>query len=179
MNIATLIDQLIAREGGYVDHPADRGGATRYGITAGVARANGYHGSMRDLPETVAARIYEQVYWRLPGLDRVAARAPRLAAELFDIGVNMGVEVAIGFLQRALNALNRRGTDYPDLALDRAIGARTLGALDALLAIRGKAGERVLVKAVDALQGERYVALAEHRPANEAFLYGWLADRTG
>ena len=44
---------------------------------------------------------------------------------------------------------------------------------------RGAAGERVLLKAIDALQGERYVALAERRPANEAFLYGWLANRIG
>ena len=29
------------------------------------------------------------------------------------------------------------------------------------------------------LQGERYLRLAERRPANEAFLYGWLANRIG
>jgi hypothetical protein len=45
--------------------------------------------------------------------------------------------------------------------------------------LRGKAGEKVLLKAIEALQGERYVALAESRPANEAFLYGWLANRIG
>ena len=179
MTIDTLIDALITREGGYVDHPADRGGATRWGITVAVARANGYHGAIRDLPRAVAASIYETVYWRAPGLDRIAARAPRLAAELFDSGVNMGTGTAIGFLQRALNALNRGASDYPDLALDHAIGARTLAALDAFLARRGASGEGVLVKAVDALQGERYLALAERRPVNEAFLYGWLAERIG
>ena len=36
-----------------------------------------------------------------------------------------------------------------------------------------------LLKALEALQGERYLALAEQRPANEAFLYGWLANRLG
>jgi hypothetical protein len=40
-------------------------------------------------------------------------------------------------------------------------------------------GEAVLVKACDALQGARYLDLAEQRPANEAFLYGWLANRIG
>ncbi len=100
-----------------------------------------------------------------------------LAGELFDTGVNMGTATAIGFLQRALNALNRGQADYPDLAADGAVGARTLAALDAFLARRGTAGEAVLVKAIDALQGERYVTLAERRPANEAFLYGWLAGR--
>lgn len=177
MTIHTLIDDLIAREGGYVDHPADRGGATKWGITTAVARADGWHGPMRDLPRARAAAIYERIYWRAPGFDRIATRAPVLAAELFDTGVNMGTAVATGFLQRALNALNRGQSDYPDLVADGAIGAATLGALDAFLARRGPAGEAVLVKAVDALQGERYLHLAERRPANEAFLYGWLAGR--
>ena len=84
--------------------------------------------------------------------------------------------VAIGFLQRALNALNRGGNDYADVLLDGRIGAATLAALDGFLATR-PGGETVLVKAVEALQGERYLTLAERRPANEAFLYGWLANR--
>ena len=49
MTIHALIDRLIAREGGYVDHPADRGGATHWGITTAVARANGWQGAIRDL----------------------------------------------------------------------------------------------------------------------------------
>ena len=99
-----------------------------------------------------------------------------LAAELFDTGVNMGPAVAATFLQRALNALNRGGSDYADVLLDGRIGAATLAALDGFLATR-PGGETVLVKAVEALQGERYLTLAERRPANEAFLYGWLANR--
>lgn len=177
MTVQILIDRLIDREGGYVDHPADRGGATHWGITTAVARANGWHGAIRAMPRAVAVDIYRRIYWEAPGFDRIATRAPALAAELFDTGVNMGTATATGFLQRALNALNRGQSDYPDLAADGAVGARTLAALDAFLARRGKAGEAVLVKAIDALQGERYVALAERRPANEAFLYGWLAGR--
>ncbi len=112
-------------------------------------------------------------------MDRVAERAPKLAAELFDTGVNMGPAVATGFLQRALNALNRGARDYPDLVLDGAIGATTLAALDDFVRTRGGGGETVLLRAVEALQGERYLTLAERRPANEAFLYGWLANRIG
>ena len=70
--------------------------------------------------------------------------------------------------------------DYPDLVPDGRIGESTLGALDAFLKVRGKAGaETVLLRAIEALQGERYLRLAERRPANEAFLYGWLANRIG
>jgi lysozyme family protein len=179
MEFETLVDQLIDREGGYVNNPGDAGGATRFGITEGIARRHGFVGDMRCLPRTEAVAIYRRLYWLRPGYDKVAALAPRIAAELFDTAVNMGVGVASGFLQRALNALNRNGRDYRDLAVDRAIGPRTLSALEAFLTVRGASGESVLLKAIEALQGARYIDLAERRPANEAFLYGWLANRIG
>lgn len=179
MDIEEMIDELIAREGGYVNHPADRGGPTRWGITLSVARAHGYVGDMKSLPRAEAVVIYRRIYWQGPGFDRVGERAPKVAGELFDTAVNMGPEAAVSFLQRALNALNRNGRDYADIAVDRRIGPATLGALAGFLKARGAAGEAVLVKALDALQGERYVQLAEARPANEAFLYGWLAGRIG
>lgn len=174
-----LIDAVIDREGRYVNHPADRGGATCWGITEAVARAEGYAGAMSNLPRETAASIYRRLYWHRPLFDQVALRAPRIAAELFDTGVNMGTAVATGFLQRALNALNRAARDYPDIAVDRTIGPRTLSALDGFLRARGAAGETVLLRAMEALQGERYIALAERRPSQEAFLYGWLANRIG
>lgn len=64
-----LIDALLDREGGYVNHPADRGGPTGFGITEAVARANGYRGAMRALPRDEAAAIYRRLYWLRPGLD--------------------------------------------------------------------------------------------------------------
>ncbi len=179
MDVDGLIDEVIGREGGYSNHPADRGGATRWGVTEKVARAHGYRGEMRHFPRDEAVTVYRRLYWLRPGIDRVAEYAPLIAAELFDTGVNMGPGVATGFLQRALNALNRNATDYPDIALDRKIGSQTLGALRGLLRRRGASGEKVLLKAIEALQGERYIALAERRPGNEAFLYGWLANRLG
>jgi lysozyme family protein len=178
-DVDMLIDVVIDREGRYVNHPADRGGPTCWGITEAVARAEGYAGAMRALPRDTAAAIYRRIYWLRPGFDRIALRAPAIAGELFDTGVNMGTGTAAGFLQRALNALNRAARDYPDIAVDRAIGPRTLAALDGFLKARGKGGETVLLRAMEALQGERYIALAERRPSQEAFLYGWLANRVG
>jgi lysozyme family protein len=179
LDVDRLIDEVIGREGGYSDHSADRGGATRWGVTEAVARAHGWRGDMRRYPREEAVAVYRRLYWLRPGFDRVAQYAPRIAAELFDTGVNMGPAVAAGFLQRALNALNRGASDYADIPVDRRIGERTIEALKGFLARRGSAGEGVLLKAVEALQGERYLRLAEERPANEAFLYGWLASRLG
>lgn len=174
-----LIDELIAREGGYAATPADRGGPTRFGITEAVAREHGYQGDMARLPRATAAAIYHERYWSQPRLDRVAALAPHVAAELFDTGANMGLVTAAGFLRRALNALNRGQRDYRDVAPAGPVDAAVLAALGDFLRLRGSGGETVLVRALDALQGERYVALAERRPADEAFLYGWLANRLG
>jgi lysozyme family protein len=180
VDVNALIEALIDREGGYVADSSDRGGPTRFGITEAVARANGYRGEMRELPREEAAAIYTRLYWLRPRFDEVASRSPAVAAELFDTGVNMGPAVAVTFLQRVLTALNRNGKDYPDLVPDGRIGPRTLAALDAFLALRGKkSAETVLLRALEALQGERYLRLAERRPANEAFLYGWLANRIG
>ena len=180
MDVDELIEELIEREGGYVNHPADKGGPTRFGITEAVARAHGFRGPMADLPREEAEAIYRRLYWLRPGFDQVAKRTQRVAAELFDTGANMGPAVAATFLQRALTALNRGGKDYPDLVPDGRVGPATIAALDAFLGARGKSGgETVLLRSLEALQGERYLRLAEKRPANEAFLYGWLANRIG
>jgi lysozyme family protein len=179
MDINTLIDEVIGREGGYSNHPADRGGATRWGITEAVARAHGYRGDMRSFPREDAVALYIRIYWTRPGFDTVNALAPDVAAELFDTGVNMGPGVAVSFLQRALNALNRGASDYADIVPGVRIDDATVDALTAYLRKRSPHGEAVLMKALEALQGERYLDLAERRPANEAFLYGWLANRLG
>lgn len=183
MNVAKsinqLIDEVITREGGYVDHPADRGGPTNWGVTQAVARQNGYAGLMQKLPRSVAVEIYRKLYWFGPRFDAVAALMPRLAEELFDTGINMGTGTATHFLQRALNALNRNAADYPDIPTDRRIGPATLNALKAFQAKRGKSAEGVLVKAVEVLQGGRYLTVAETNPSQEAFFYGWLHQRIG
>lgn len=179
MDADKLIDDVIGREGGYSNHPADRGGATRWGITEAVARAHGYRGDMRSFPREEAVALYKRIYWTRPGFDRIGELAPDVAAELFDTGVNMGPGVAVSFLHRALNALNRGASDYADIVPGVRIDDATVDALAAYLRKRAPHGEAVLMKALEALQGERYLDLAERRPANEAFLYGWLANRLG
>lgn len=168
------IEATIGKEGGYSNNPNDTGGATMWGITEKVARAHGYAGEMRNLPRDKAVEIYEADYWYGPRFDQVASLSESIATECFDTGVNMGPSVASKFLQRWLTAMNKQGKLYPDLAADGMIGPRTIAALKSYLSSRGKKGEAVLFKGLNCSQGARYLELAESRPANEAFLYGWM-----
>jgi lysozyme family protein len=178
--VEDLIDEVLRVEGGYVDDPNDAGGETNFGITIATARAAGYKGAMRDLPRQLAREIYRRRYVVDPGFAAVIPISAAIAAELVDTGVNMGPGVASRFLQRALNATNRQGRDWADIPVDGVVGPGTVQALRSALARRGKVdGERILLVALNALQGARYIELAEGRQANEQFVWGWLDKRVG
>lgn len=179
MSIESMIVEVLKREGGYVNHPADRGGPTNYGITEQVARAYGFKGNMKSLPLATATEIYKSRYWTGPKFDQVAAVFPQVAHEMFDTGVNMGVVAVAKFLQRILNVLNRGAIDYPDIEADGLIGRMTIASCEALKAKRGARAGDVVRKALDSLQGARYIEIAEKNPSQEAFAYGWLSQRLG
>jgi lysozyme family protein len=174
------IDHLIAVEGGYVNHRDDRGGETNFGVTEAVARQNGYTGAMKDMPRTVAKDIYVRRYWTLPGFDKIATVSEPIAAECLDTGVNMGPAWATMFLQRSLNAFSQNGKSYPMITVDGKCGPGTLGTLQSYMRERGRSnGEAVLLKAMNALQGARYIELTEQRTQNSSFTFGWFNQRIG
>lgn len=172
-----LIDELIDREGGYVSHPDDRGGPTAFGITQAVARAFGYTGLMRDFKRDMAVAIYTRKYINAPGFDKVLTLSPAIGEEMIDTGVNMGESIPGPWLQRILNALKQQGQAFPDLVVDGQLGPATMAALSALLSKRGKQGELAIVRALNCLQGARYLEITEARQANESFYFGWLVNR--
>lgn len=96
--------QVLRHEGGYVDHPADPGGATNMGITHktlarwrkidpwwALAKAD-----VKALDRAEAGEIYKALYW-----DRCKATSlpAGLDLALFDYAVNSGPERAIKTLQ--------------------------------------------------------------------------------
>ena len=164
-------------EGGYSDNPNDSGGPTNHGITQKVARAHGYTGDMRDLTPEIALEIAKKEYWDVLSLDGVAEVSVELAQELFDTGFNAGTRKAGTFLQRSLNALNRRGKEYDDIVVDGAPGEKTLNALRAYAAKRKVEGLHVLLVLLNSLQGAFYLELTERREKDEEFLYGWIKNR--
>lgn len=175
-----IINDIIQKEGGWVDHPDDRGGPTNWGITIAVfreVRPNATVEQLRSLTRTEAFEIYKTKYYSTPRLDLIFAVSPRIAAELTDTGVNMGTAVASRFLQRALNLFNDSGRMYPDLTVDGRIGQTTSNALRAFIQRRGVEGEKVLLNTLNVLQSMRYIEITEARQQNESFIYGWMLNR--
>jgi len=123
-----LIDDLIRREGGYVDHPADRGGPTKYGITQRtLSEWRGVQVSkqeVRDLTETEARAIYRRNYITRPGFHRIAD--PDVQGLVVDMGVNHGVINAVKMIQRAVGV-----TD------DGVFGPQSLAAVNSMNPAKG------------------------------------------
>ncbi len=91
---------VLGNEGGFVDNPADPGGATCWGVTERVARAAGYTGAMRDLPRLTAEQIGYERYWHPYRLDELD---PRVATQVFD-GIYSSGPGAVRWLQQACGA---------------------------------------------------------------------------
>ena len=100
MNFDKAFHELLGHEGGYSTHSDDPGGATMWGVTERVARANGYKGSMKELPVEKAKEIYRKDYWDAVQADILP---DELRYTIFDAAVNSGPVQAIKWLQACLN----------------------------------------------------------------------------
>ena len=135
-----LFEQCLAvvldKEGGFSDHPQDRGGPTNLGITwktladwKGINHADlspeGREKLVADLQALTrreAAEIYRANYW-LPM--RCGDLPGPVARRLFDYGVNAGPRIAVKALQRVAGVTE-----------DGSIGPKTLAAVRAMDAVR-------------------------------------------
>lgn len=163
MPFINAITETLKHEGGYVNHPNDRGGATNFGITEAVAREHGFHGDMKDLPLSTARNIYQKSYWDVLKLDAVDEVNSDLAHRLFDIGVNAGTGRAGRFLQTALNLAGE------SLKVDGAVGNATLSTLR-----RRKSDAPFFLSIIKALHAKHYIDICESNPTQKVFLRGWL-----
>jgi len=91
-SFAQSLAHVLRHEGGYVNHPADPGGPTKYGITLAVYRESGRPGAtaadVRAMTVAEAGAIYRARYWDALCCDALPAG---LDYAVFDYGVNSGV----------------------------------------------------------------------------------------
>lgn len=165
-SVDSMISDIIRREGGFVDHPADRGGPTRYGIThKTLARYLGREvtrDDVRQLSRELATEIYRRAYYLEPRIDALPSSA---RAFLFDSAVNHGPRRAIKFLQQVLNAAS-----FGPLGVDGLAGPQTRRQAR-------KASETMGLWLLAALAEERrmfYRLIVERDPSQRVFLKGWM-----
>ena len=97
MTFDEAFQKLIGHEGGYIDHPADPGGATNFGISQ-----RSYPGEdIRGMTLERAKQIYRRDYWDAAGCEYLPAK---VRFSLFDMAVNSGVKRAVQTVQAAVNA---------------------------------------------------------------------------
>lgn len=106
MTFDDLIDGVLRREGGYVNHQDDRGGATNLGITQRtytmwrVEQGLGFQ-DVKDISRGEARAIYRDKYWAPARCDDLPASVREIH---FDAAVNHGVTRAARLLQEAAGA---------------------------------------------------------------------------
>lgn len=97
-----LISNVIVREGGYINHPNDRGGPTNWGITQNTltrwSGSNATADDVKNLSKDVAAKIYKAFYF--DGLEDITDA--KTLEFLFDYSVNAGNGAAIKAVQNAI-----------------------------------------------------------------------------
>lgn len=164
---------ILAREGGKVDDPTDRGGRTAYGVTQ-----RAYDAYMRSKGRTSTdvwlitpsevADVYRSGYW-IP--TRCGELPKGLDLAVFDAAVQHGTKRAIVFLQRALC-----------ITEDGQFGPKTLEAVQDDVANDVVA---YLIKSYIRIRDEFYDAIVAHDPAQSKFRKGWanrmaaLSNETG
>lgn len=165
-SVERMIDDILRREGGFSEHPLDRGGATNYGITQRtLSRYFGRAATVREVRELtpdLARDIYEQNYYLGPGIHRL----PDLVQPfIFDSAVNHGPRRAIRFLQ---NVCNDAGLGPVDV--DGAVGPQTVDAARRAVEEMGP----VLLAALIEERRNFYHLIVQADPSQEVFLRGWL-----
>ena len=152
---------LLEEEGGWSDHPADRGGKTMYGVTQAVYDdfrtrvKKTTRQTVGKITKAEAREIYDVLYWRAAGCDRLPWPISYIT---FDAAVNSGTSRAVRWTQAGLR-----------VPQDGKPGPGTIAAAEK--AVANQDGS-VLFAIVDQ-RVQFLAALVKRSPSQAAFLLGW------
>ena len=156
--VRQIADEIVAREGGFVDDPDDPGGATKFGVTIHTMQRLGLdldrdravtHRDVKVLTRAQAIDIFVDHYFERP---RLGLLPQTVQASVFDMYVNAGSQ-AVRILQ---NLLCQMGFE---VTVDGVIGAQTARATDAA----AKPKPQALTDAYGVARRNYYFRLADRR----------------
>lgn len=176
--------RTLGHEGGFSDHPNDKGGITWKGI------ARNYH---KDWPgwtivdkyisqklsikmlnkvlsedtslEEMVGSFYKKGFWDINQLDKIENQL--LAENIFDASVNCGVKMGPIFLQKAINKLYSI-----NLIVDGILGNKTF---EAIAKVLQQFGEEKLVNTYVDIREEYHKKIVVNNPSQKVFLKGWIS----
>ena len=163
-NVWQMAEEIVAREGGYVNDPDDPGGATNFGVTIHTLRRLGLDlngdgvvdaADVRALTRAQAVELFITHYWRRPRID---ALPEMLQPSVFDMYVNAGSN-AVRILQRLLVDMGY------DIDVDGAIGPQTIRAAQTAADM----APDHITDAYGIARRDYYYTLAERRPASRKY----------
>lgn len=162
-----ILDHIFRVEGGFVDHPDDRGGPTNMGIsiyTLAVFRKKGVTRlDILNLTKAEATEVYIALFWKPSRLDLLTSPKTRLV--IFDQCVNRGVKRAIIMAQDCVNA---RRDELQALRVDGNMGPNTAASINVIPEIE------FCMDFIHEAERE-YVRIVKNNPSQHVFLDGWLA----
>lgn len=165
--VQDMIEDILEREGGYVNHPSDRGGPTKYGVTLKTLSAVlGRPATIEDvrvLGYDQAATIYRDLFYRQPQIHRLPGA---IQPQIFDMAVNHGPHRAIVYLQRFLRECRE------PVKTDGILGPKTAGAAERVLQ---RIGSVAMNNGIAELRKRLYRQIVQHDPSQNVFINGWLA----
>ena len=158
---------VLKHEGGFVNDPADRGGATNLGITqATLSEWRGHQVSVddvRNLTEGEAREIYETNYLKRPKIDWLDFPYPQVF--VMDMAVNHGPGRAIKILQKTINKAG-----FGPIGVDGGMGPMTRDAAHQAQSEMGPYFQNAMVEERKAF----YEAIMARDPSQERFRRGWM-----
>ncbi|CTQ50925.1 holin-associated N-acetylmuramidase [Jannaschia donghaensis] len=164
LSVRAIAEEIVTREGGYVDDPDDPGGATNHGVTIHTMRGLGLDldadgdvdaRDVRALTRDRAIDIFVDHYFHRVRIDMLP---DVLQASVFDMQVNSGAN-AVKILQRLLRRMGQ------NVAVDGRIGPKTAAAARAA----HEEAPNHIADAYGIARRNWYYALADRRPSSRKY----------
>jgi lysozyme family protein len=163
-SVDELTDEVIRREGGYVNDPDDPGGATNFGVTIHTMRRLGLDldgdgdvdsRDVRALTRSQAVDIFKRHYFEKPGISLLPEP---LQPSVYDMYINAGGN-AVFILQRLVKQMGE------DVVIDGALGPNTAAAVDRAY----RKAPDYMVDAYGIARRNYYFRLADRRAASRKY----------
>ena len=164
-----IIEEVLEAEGGFVNDPDDKGGATNFGVTQSSYSA--YLGSkasvedVKNMTREEAKECYKKDFWNPAKVDRLPENLRHI---YFDMVVNMGRKNAGKIVQQAVNTKKNQTL----LEVDGIVGSGTLSHVTSLT-LKDVLVERSMFFANNCFDGSRFAK----RTRQNKFLRGWIFHR--